>query len=485
MATFVGRDTQNRRSDLWARLTSVFDGGDGRSGDDRDAMTFLAGAFPVHHRIVVADIGLGGPWSADALGALSSAVAEFWPDDVVAWDLAGAEGATSSARRIAADVDHLLGAGVESQHVREYLEPCSGGYELLPADSRLVDALDIENVLSVLAHHHRSVVVHTRHGDSSFDRMLDGAAVVVVPIPHSDAAATRVVAVLEELHSAGHAEWAESVVVVKYDLAHSMASSGSTEIRRTLGEGGVRTVLDVPPVEVELRRENDLDVARAWTHVASVVTRPRSQVRRSSRDVEWTDRHKLEDAAAPRPISSFEITTETLRSRSSDSPPRRRRGYLPVIAAVSALTVAAGLAASVLVTQQDSPRVAASAASPVSSSIDPARVSGPAVIAAYDDFYYRARDAAAVAELWELSDEVERDAAIADLQQSIDEVDPGVRHRIDVTPTSDRSVFDAVLTLMLVDGSEFRYDQQFTVTEGVNGFAIVGKIDCDAACPPP
>ncbi|KIQ15103.1 hypothetical protein [Rhodococcus sp. MEB064] len=485
MATFLDRESpRGAGHDRVRRFASLASpSGSADSGIDRNDSRILAGALPVRHRIVVAELGLHGNWSVDTLRELAAAVGEHRPGGVVAWDLAGEQQSDSPARRIAANADDLLSPECDPRALSLYLDHGARGHEVLSADAPPLGDLEIEDVLTVLTHHRQTVVVHARHGQPSFLRLLDGADVVVFPMPHAEDAAERVVTVLDELRESGHAHWTERVVVVKYDATQSMSSPGSTDIRRTLGEAGVRTVLDVPPVASPDRRETDADVRRAWSHVAAVVTRPRGPVRREDHDIDRSG-DTLSNVVAP--SSSFDVTTATLRARSSDTVRRRRSGRLPVLAALVALTVVGGLAATVMLRQADpvAATTSQSVSTPAAPAVDPTRASGPAVITHYDDLYYRDRDATAAAALWDLSETGGDASAVADLQRSIDAVDPAIRHRIDITATANASVFDAVLTLTLPDGRDFRYDQQFTVRDGVDGFEIVRKIDCTGVCPP-
>ncbi|WP_328812371.1 hypothetical protein [Rhodococcus sp. NBC_00297] len=446
----------------------------------------LSGALPVRHRIVIADIGLGVDLGTDALAGMSAAVGERRPGGVIAWDLAGGATGHGAAAQIAEDVEALVAPECDPRALSHYVDTRPEGHDALGADASLQDPHAIEDVLTVLTHHRQTVVVHARSDEPYFVAMIDDADSIVVPIPHSEAAALRVVALMDSLRGSGRDTWSDRIVVVKHDAVHAGSRSGSTDLRRVLGDAGVRTVLDVPSTS-----DSDADVRRAWSHVAAVVMRTRGPVRPIVPDAHpglHADDH----------TPSFDSTTATLRARSADTRPSRRSGRLPALAALGALLVAGGLGTAVMMQRApadsapvpvatagvgaDAADQTASAAPPP---IDAARASGPAVIVRYDDLYYRDRDAAAAAALWDLSDTAGVDATVADLQRSIDAVDPAIRHRIDVASTSDPLVFDAVLTLTVPDGREFRYDQQFTVREDDDGFAIVRKIDCTGVCPAP
>ncbi|MBY6540158.1 hypothetical protein HQ325_15890 [Rhodococcus sp. BP-349] len=445
----------------------------------------LSGALPVRHRIVIADIGIGENLGSGALAGMSAAVGERRPGSVIAWDLAGEATERGAAAQIAEDVEALVAAECDPRALSHYVDTRPEGHDALGADASLQDPHAVRDVLTVLTHHRQTVVVHARSDEPYFAAMIDDADSIVVPIAHSEAAALSVVALMDSLRGSGRDTWSDRIVVVKHDAVHAGSRSGSTDLRRVLGDAGIRTVLDVPSTS-----DSDADARRAWSHVAAVVMRTRGPVRPIVPDAH-PSLHSDDRT------HSFDSTTATLRARSADARPSRRSGRLPAVAALGALLVAGGLGTAVMMQRApaDSAPVPVAAAGveadaveqPVSVSppIAPVRASGPAVIVRYDDLYYRDRDAAAAAALWDLSDTAGVDATVADLQRSIDAVDPAIRHRIDVVPTSDPLVFDAVLTLTVPDGREFRYDQQFTVREDDDGFAIVRKIDCTGVCPAP
>lgn len=479
----------------------------------RNAATLLSGALPLRHCIVVADV-VPAPsgWSSDAITAVAEAIGDR-RRDVVVWDLAGGTtvGAGPHAGRLAADADRLLAADLElaPPTLSAYLERTARGVETLPADPSF-RTRDAEAVLSVLTHHRQIVMLHARRGDPQWLWSLSRSTVVVIPVPHREESMADLAATIDDLRSAGLGEVVDRVVVVNCTIGGANPRSDTIEMRRRLGELGVRTVLDVPyarPPRIGSGRGGSerSDTDRAWLHASAVIARTRP--RPESPTVRSGGGSDLLGSAAvppsdpslldPRPDPTFEVTTATLRAHvgSGSTERRRRRRMGPRSAAAGVLLVVAAMGAAVVIGQPvAADRVAVTAAAgtqPVSVARDEAVVdsspSAPDVIAAYDDFYYRDRDAVGAAGLWELPavPEPESAARIADLQRVIDAVDPRIRHRISVTDTGDPTVFDAVLTLTTADGSDHRYHQQFTMRETPDGMRIVNKIDCETQCPAP
>ena len=144
----------------------------------------------------------------------------------------------------------------------------------------------------------QTVVVCSRPDDSWFDVLAGDADAVVVPVV-DDETVSRAIA-LTDLVDAG-----------RLTVVRPVGARGrTTEVRRRLGEAGIRTVLDVTESVEGLDGGEGLpgiaageaDSADAdWSRAAAVILRPRPAGR---------------GHASAEPVLSFESTTATLRARS-------------------------------------------------------------------------------------------------------------------------------------------------------------------------
>lgn len=472
------------------------------SGVDR----VLAGPLPLRHRVLVVDLGAPSS-SASArpsdrsdparrvLRDLADAIGRYRPGSVVAWHPADAAAATLALASTGDDAaDRMPPTGSPLRTRRSGVDEVASGRSARP-----LTTADVAAAVARLSSMRQTVVVCARPDDHWFEVLAGDADAVVVPVV-DDETVSRAIA-LTDLVDAGR------LTVVR----PGGACGRTTEVRRRLGEAGIRTVLDVTEsVEgldggegldgIEGIGAGDSDTADAdWSRAAAVILRPRPVGHRN---------------ASAEPMLSFESTTATLRARSHGDRgrvghgpgtlrgggrggPRRRSVVTPL--ATAAVVLVVGLGASVALFASggggggdSAPESARTDAASASTRADAASAStaevvldGPGVIARFDDLYYRDRDAAAAAALWDLPAGVDRAAMVADLQSSIDAVQPGTTHRLDIRPTSAPDVYDAVLTLITPDGRQFDFDQQFVVRGGDRGFTIVRKIECSAACSAP
>ncbi|MBY6435624.1 hypothetical protein HQ602_04430 [Rhodococcus kroppenstedtii] len=454
----------------------------------------LSGPLPVRHRVLVVDLAAPSPFaSAPArssdrsdparrvLRDLADAIGRYRPGSVVAWHPADSAAATlvlASAGDGAADQAPPPGSLLRTR--RSGVDEVASGRSARP-----LSTADVAAAVARLSSMRQTVVVCSRPDDAWFDVLAGDADAVVVPVV-DDETVSRAIA-LTDLLDAGR------LTVVR----PAGARGRTTEVRRRLGEAGIRTVLDVTESVEGLDGGEGLpgiaageaDSADAdWSRAAAVILRPRPAGR---------------GHASAEPVLSFESTTATLRARSHGERGRvghglgrsiggarngRRRRSVAALLATAAVVLVVGLGASVALfasggggnSAPESARTDAASASAAEVVLD-----GPGVIARFDDLYYRDRDAAAAAALWDLPAGVDRAAMVADLQSSIDAVQPGTTHRLDIRPTSAPDVYDAVLTLITPDGRQFDFDQQFVVRGGDRGFTIVRKIECSAACSAP
>ncbi|MBY6363329.1 hypothetical protein [Rhodococcoides corynebacterioides] len=456
------------------------------SGDAGAVDRVLAGPLPLRHRVLVVDVSAApDPASAHhsarpdparrVLRDLADAIGRYRPGSVVAWHPVDAAAATLAL----ASTDHA--AADQAPPTRTLLRTRRSGVDDVASgrSARPLTSADVEAALATLSSMRQTVVVCARPGDPWFDVLAEDADAVVVPVVDDDAV-SRVIALTDRL-TAGR------LTVVRPGGARGR----TTEVRRRLGEAGIRTVLDVTDGLDGAGGDEGLDVTDSadadWSRAAAVILRPRPVGRG--------------DVSAE-PALSFESTTATLRARShgdrgrigpSPRAPRgrergrRRSVAAPLAAAAVVLAVALGAAVALFAGGAnsgdgvvESARTGAASASVVDTVLD-----GPAVIARFDDLYYRDRDAAAAAALWDLPAGVDRATMVADLQSSIDAVQPGTTHRLDIRATGAPDVYDAVLTLTTPEGRQFAFDQQFVVRGGDRGFTIVRKIECSAACSAP
>lgn len=463
----------------------------------------LSGPLPLRHRVLVVDLAAPSPFaSAPArssdrsdparrvLRDLADAIGRYRPGSVVAWHPADSAAATlvlASAGDGAADQAPPLGSLLRTR--RSGVDEVASGRSARP-----LSTADVAAAVARLSSMRQTVVVCSRPDDAWFDVLVGDADAVVVPVV-DDETVSRAIA-LTDLVDAG-----------RLTVVRPVGARGrTTEVRRRLGEAGIRTVLDVTESVEGLDGGEGLpgiaageaDSADAdWSRAAAVILRPRPAGHRN---------------ASAEPMLSFESTTATLRARSHGDRgrvghgpgtsrgggrggPRRRSVVTPL--ATAAVVLVVGLGASVALFAgggdrdgaPESMRTDAASASTrtdaVSASTAEVVLDGPGAIARFDDLYYRDRDAAAAAALWDLPAGVDRAAMVADLQSSIDAVQPGTTHRLDIRPTGAPDVYDAVLTLTTPDGRQFDFDQQFVVRGGDRGFTIVRKIECSAACSAP
>ena len=465
----------------------------------------LSGPLPLRHRVLVVDLAAPSPFaSAPArssdrsdparrvLRDLADAIGRYRPGSVVAWHPADSAAATlvlASAGDGAADQASPPGSLLRTR--RSGVDEVASGRSARP-----LSTADVAAAVARLSSMRQTVVVCSRPDDSWFDVLAGDADAVVVPVV-DDETVSRAIA-LTDLVDAG-----------RLTVVRPVGARGrTTEVRRRLGEAGIRTVLDVTESVEGLDGGEGLpgiaageaDSADAdWSRAAAVILRPRPAGR---------------GHASAEPVLSFESTTATLRARSHGERGRvghglgrsiggarggRRRRSVVTPLATAAVVLVVGLGASVALFASggggggdSAPESARTDAASASTRADAASAStaevvldGPGVIARFDDLYYRDRDAAAAAALWDLPAGVDRAAMVADLQSSIDAVQPGTTHRLDIRPTSAPDVYDAVLTLITPDGRQFDFDQQFVVRGGDRGFTIVRKIECSAACSAP
>lgn len=469
------------------------------SGVDR----VLAGPLPLRHRVLVVDLGAPSS-SASArpsdrsdparrvLRDLADAIGRYRPGSVVAWHPADSAAATLVLASTGDDAaDRMPPTGSPLRTRRSGVDEVASGRSARP-----LSTADVAAAVARLSSMRQTVVVCSRPDDSWFDVLAGDADAVVVPVV-DDETVSRAIA-LTDLVDAG-----------RLTVVRPVGARGrTTEVRRRLGEAGIRTVLDVTESVEGLDGGEGLpgiaageaDSADAdWSRAAAVILRPRPAGR---------------GHASAEPVLSFESTTATLRARSHGERGRvghglgrsiggarggRRRRSVVTPLATAAVVLVVGLGASVALFASggggggdSAPESARTDAASASTRADAASAStaevvldGPGVIARFDDLYYRDRDAAAAAALWDLPAGVDRAAMVADLQSSIDAVQPGTTHRLDIRPTSAPDVYDAVLTLITPDGRQFDFDQQFVVRGGDRGFTIVRKIECSAACSAP
>lgn len=458
------------------------------SGVDR----VLAGPLPLRHRVLVVDLGAPSS-SASArpsdrsdparrvLRDLADAIGRYRPGSVVAWHPADAAAATLALASTGDDAaDRMPPTGSPLRTRRSGVDEVASGRSARP-----LTTADVAAAVARLSSMRQTVVVCARPDDPWFDVLAGDVDAVVVPVV-DDETVSRAIA-LTDLVDAG-----------RLTVVRPVGARGrTTEVRRRLGEAGIRTVLDVTESVEGLDGGEGLpgiaageaDSADAeWSRAAAVILRPRPAGR---------------GHASAEPVLSFESTTATLRARSHGErgrvgdgfggssgggrrAPRRRSVAAPL--ATAAVVVAVGLGASVALFAGGGDRDGApepTRTDAASASAPEVVLDGPGVIARFDDLYYRDRDAAAAAALWDLPAGVDRAAMVADLQASIDAVQPGTTHRLDIRSTGAPDVYDAVLTLTTPDDRQFDFDQQFVVRGGDRGFTIVRKIECSAACSAP
>ncbi len=436
---------------------------------------------------------------------LADAIGRHRPGSVVAWHPAVAAAATlvlaSTGDHDGNNDDDDAEAAGRVPPSRTLLRTRRSGVDEVASgrSTRPLTTADVEAAAARLSSMRQTVVVCARPDDPWFDVLAGDADAVVVPVVDDDAV-SRAIA-LTDLVAAGR------LTVVRPGGARGR----TTEVRRRLGEAGIRTVLDVTHsvdgldgldgldgptgldgvAGLDVAGSADSDSADAdWSRAAAVILRPRPTGR---------------GTAFAEPALSFESTTATLRARSHGDRsraggaefashgsgrgrPRRRSVAAPLATAAVVLVVALG-ASVALFSGGGDPHgngVTESARTDAASvSVAEAVLDGPGVIARFDDLYYRDRDADAAAALWDLPAGVDRAAMVADLQSSIDAVQQGTTHSLDIRPTSAADVYDAVLTLTTPDGRQFDFDQQFVVRGSDRGFTIVRKIECSAACSAP
>ncbi|MBY6366450.1 hypothetical protein [Rhodococcoides corynebacterioides] len=470
--------------------------GDGAStrsarGDraDRGVERVLAGPLPLRQRVVIVDPGhapdaacrahasdaarsVADPDAACRVAVgLADAIARHRPGSVVLWHPADDVSATLALGSDGFAVVAPDGSAVVAPS-REVLRPRRSGVDEVVAGraARPLTSADVAAAAATLSAIRQTVVVRACPDEPWFGVLADDADAVVVPVLDEDAV-SRAIALTAVVA-------ARRITVIR----PTGSADRSTDVRRRLGEAGIGTVLDVgrgattddtAERSADDTAERSDDVAAEWSRAASVILRPRPTA--------GTD-------APVDPATSFEDTTATLRARSTGDrrrvgrdEHRRRPVGVTAAAAIVALVVGLGAAVAVSTARGDGPPVsartdAASATSGVES------LDGPGVIARFDDLYYRDRDAAAAAALWELPAGVDRASMVADLEASIDAVERGTTHRLDLRPTVTPDVYDALLTLTTPDGRRFDYDQQFTVRRGADGYTIVRKIECSAPC---
>ncbi|WP_315773730.1 hypothetical protein [Rhodococcoides kroppenstedtii] len=461
----------------------------------------LSGPLPLRHRVLVVDLGASSPPACArpsdrsdparrVLRDLADAIGRYRPGSVVAWHPADAAAATLA---LASTGD---GAADRTPPPVSLLRTRRSGVDEVASgrSARPLSTADVAAAVARLSSMRQTVVVCSRPDDSWFDVLAGDADAVVVPVV-DDETVSRAIA-LTDLVDAG-----------RLTVVRPVGARGrTTEVRRRLGEAGIRTVLDVThSVEgldgveglegvegldgIGSIGAGDSDSADAdWSRAAAVILRPRPAGR---------------GHASAEPVLSFESTTATLRARSHGNRGRvgdgfggssgggrgaRRRRSVAAPLATAAVVVAVGLGASVALFAGGGDRDGApepTRTDAASASTPEVVLDGPGVIARFDDLYYRDRDAAAAAALWDLPAGVDRAAMVADLQASIDAVQPGTTHRLDIRSTGAPDVYDAVLNLTTPDGRQFDFDQQFVVRGGDRGFTIVRKIECSAACSAP
>lgn len=430
---------------------------------DRGVECVLAGPLPLRQRVVIVDPGHAPDAARRVAVGLADAIARHRPGSVVLWHPADDVSATLALGSDGSAVVAPDGSAVVAPS-REVLRPRRSGVDEVVAGpaARPLTSADVAAAAATLSAIRQTVVVRACPDEPWFGVLADDADAVVVPVLDEDAV-SRAIALTAVVA-------ARRITVIR----PTGSADRSTDVRRRLGEAGIGTVLDVGrgATAADTAERSD-DVAAEWSRAASVILRPRPTA--------GTD-------APVDPATSFEDTTATLRARSTGDRRRvgrdeRRRRPVGVTAAAAIVALVVGLGAAVAVStaRGDGPPVsartdAASATSGVES------LDGPGVIARFDDLYYRDRDAAAAAALWELPAGVDRASMVADLEASIDAVERGTTHRLDLRPTVTPDVYDALLTLTTPDGRRFDYDQQFTVRRGADGYTIVRKIECSAPC---
>ena len=368
---------------------------------------------------------------------------------------------------------------------------------------------------------------------------------LVIPLPYRRGAGSAVTSMLATLRARGLESLIERAVVIASHPTREASSDVVADAHRHLSEFGVGRIV-VVPFEPLLASWERIDQAalptstvRAWTHAAAEVAAAMAVGQSAMIMDSWTASSELAsepavtepDSAAPTdvapmvaepaaaaPVSpkidppapstptpsgpttstpsrtdptEFAATTAALRQWSTaprpQSPSRTAISVSKRTAAIAAAALVAVLGVATWQLTQSESAVQPALAMPAvpDAPAGSSRSSGPAVIEAYDNFYYANRDASAAAALWDIdrSDPVETDALVQELQASIDDVDPAIRHRVDVTPTSMPDVFDVVLTLTTGDGVEYPYNQRFTVGDSGGRYSILDKIDCATTCP--
>ncbi|MGU3434970.1 MinD/ParA family ATP-binding protein [Actinomycetes bacterium M1A6_2h] len=474
----------------------------------RDDVNAIRCALPARQSIVVANTE-GGMGKTPTVVMLANLFGRHRGGDVVAWDIAGVRGnlgqrsATNTADGntvwgLLADTSEAPSADAE---LSRYLCRQPTGDEILASDraARHMESITTPELAAIgntLAQHRQITVFDTGNDDraTAWKWATSSADQLVVPMPYRRGAASSVTSMLATLSARGLDDLVERAIVIASPPPRGAPAAVVEDVRRRLTEFGVRTIVDVP-FDPALASWERIDHAalpeatvRAWTHAAAVVAQSLAVGARRP------------DAAAPVDDSqSFDVTTAALRSWSTrvavPSPVEARVDNdrrVPMRGVMACATVAVAVASAVGVFQlANGSDTASSAPAPVAAQSDPAvdaaRASGPAVIAAYDDRYYTDRSAEGAASLWTLPEVSPADASArtAELQKTIDDVDPAMQHRLAVTPTSDPSVFDVVLTLTTSDGVEHPYNQQFTVAANDGVYSIVSKIDCEKQCPAP
>ncbi|GGG00184.1 hypothetical protein GCM10007304_12620 [Rhodococcoides trifolii] len=473
----------------------------------RDDINAIRCALPARQSIVVANTE-GGMGKTPTVVMLANLFGRHRGGDVVAWDIAGVRGnlgqrsATNTADGhtvwgLLADTNEAQSA---DSGLSRYLCRQPTGDEILASDraARHMESITTPELVAIgntLAQHRQITIFDTGNDDraTAWKWATSSADQLVIPIPYRRGAASSVTSMLATLSARGLDDLVERAIVIASPPPRGAPAAVVDEVRRRLTECGVRTIVDVP-FEPALASWERIDHAalpegtlRAWTHAAAVIAHSMA-----------TGPSRSDAVAATEDSQSFDVTTAALRQWSTrggsapvdDHDPTPRR--FPVRGVVACATVALAAVSAVgvfhLADRSDADTVSPTAVAAQSvPSLDAARASGPAVIQAYDDRYYTDRSADGAASLWTLPEVSPADAAARtdELQKTIDAVDPAMQHRLAVTPTSDPSVFDAVLTLTTSDGVEHPYNQQFTVAENDGIYSIVSKTDCEQQCPAP
>jgi MinD-like ATPase involved in chromosome partitioning or flagellar assembly len=494
----------------------------------RDDVNAIRCALPARQSIVVANTE-GGMGKTPTVVMLANLFGRHRGGDVVAWDIAGVRGnlGQRSATNVAdgntvwgllADTNEEPSAEAE---LARYLCRQPTGDEILASDraARHMESITSPELVAIgntLAQHRQIIIFDTGNDDraTAWKWATSSADQLVVPMPYRRGAASSVTSMLATLSARGLDDLVERAIVIASPPPRGAPAAVVEEVRRRLTEFGVRTIVDVP-YEPALASYERIDHAslpdatvRAWTHAAAVIAKSLAVGARrpdaaspdsaaSTDSAAFTDSAVPTDAVPTDDAQSFDVTTAALRQWSTREPApapigaRAETGRrIPArgVMACAAVALAAASAGGVF---HLADRADATPPAPVAaqsdSGVDPARASGPAVIRAYDDRYYTDRSAEGAASLWTLPDVSPAEAAARtdQLQKTIDDTDPGMQHRLAVTPTSDPNVFDVVLTLTTSDGVEHPYNQQFTVAENGGAYSIVSKIDCEQQCPAP